>query len=87
MVKHGGQKCHTVLACQEKQAALHRELVEVYGEGVMLRKQVWMCCNALADGKIDVSNEQRPGRPSIRNHRRERVSSGSNDVGGQASKN
>jgi histone-lysine N-methyltransferase SETMAR len=45
-------------------AVLHRQLVEVYGANVMSRKQVWFWCTAFDNGRTDVQDEQRPGRPS-----------------------
>lgn len=69
LVKSGGPKYSTVLHGKRKKkkkktAAIHCELVEVYGDRVMSPKQVRIWYNALANGKTDASDEQRSGRPS-----------------------
>ena len=40
-----------------------KELVSVYGEGVMSRKQVSVWCKAFSDGRTSVEDEPRSGRP------------------------
>jgi hypothetical protein len=45
-------------------AEIHRQLVEVYGANAMSRKQVWVWCTAFDNGRTDVQDEQRSGRPS-----------------------
>jgi transposase len=45
-------------------AEIHRQLVEVYGANVMSRKHVWVWCTAFDNGRRDVQDVQRSGRPS-----------------------
>jgi hypothetical protein len=45
-------------------AEIRRQLVEVYGANVMSRKHVWVWCTAFDNGRTDVQDEQRSGRPS-----------------------
>jgi histone-lysine N-methyltransferase SETMAR len=42
---------------------IHRQLVEVYGPNVISRKQVWLWCKHFDNGRTEVMDEQRPGRP------------------------
>ena len=42
---------------------IHRELVSVYGDGVMTRKQVSVWCTAFSEGRTNVEDEPRSGRP------------------------
>jgi hypothetical protein len=45
-------------------AEIHRQLVEVYGANVISRKHVWVWCTAFDNGRTDVQDEERSGRPS-----------------------
>jgi hypothetical protein len=45
-------------------AEIHRQFVEVYGANVMSRKKVWVWCTAFDNGRTDIQDEQRSGRPS-----------------------
>lgn len=42
---------------------IHRELLSVYGENVMTRKQVSLWCTAFAEGRTNVEDDHRSGRP------------------------
>jgi len=42
---------------------IHRELVAVYGDQVMSKKQVWVWCKAFNEGRFDLADEPRVGRP------------------------
>jgi hypothetical protein len=42
---------------------IHRQLVEVYGDSVMTKKQVYVWCNNFNAGRCSVADEQRSGRP------------------------
>lgn len=42
---------------------IHRELVAVYGDQVMSRKPVWVWCKAFNEGRFDLADEPRVGRP------------------------
>ena len=46
-------------------AQIYRQLVEMYGLKVIPWKQIWVLCNAFDNGRTDIQDEQRPGRPSI----------------------
>lgn len=48
----------------KKPAEIHRELVEVYGNNVLSRKQVWCWCREFDNGRTDITDEHRSGRPS-----------------------
>jgi len=43
---------------------IHRQLVEVYGENVMSKKQVYFWCNQFSAGRTSIADEPRSGRPS-----------------------
>jgi hypothetical protein len=45
-------------------AEIHHQLVEVYSANIMSWKQVWVWCTAFDNGRTDVQDEQRSGRPS-----------------------
>jgi histone-lysine N-methyltransferase SETMAR len=45
-------------------AEIHRQLVRMYGEGVMNEGNVHMWCHLFNGGRTDVHNEVRSGRPS-----------------------
>lgn len=51
-------------AKRKNAAEIHRKLVEVYGPNVMSRKQVWVWCVSFDNGRTDVNDEQRTGRPT-----------------------
>jgi hypothetical protein len=40
-------------------AEIHQQLVDVYGESVLSRKQVYLWCNEFNAGKTSVVDEQR----------------------------
>ena len=42
---------------------IHRELVAVYGEHVLSRKQVSIWCSAFSEGRTNLQDEPREGRP------------------------
>ncbi|UYV72291.1 hypothetical protein LAZ67_9002474 [Cordylochernes scorpioides] len=44
---------------------IHRQLVEVYGEKCMDIKNVRKWCREFNEGRINVHDEQRSGRPSL----------------------
>jgi hypothetical protein len=45
-------------------AEIHCQLVEVYCANVMSLKHIWVWCTAFDNGRTDVQDEQRSGRPS-----------------------
>ena len=45
-------------------AEIHWQLVEVYGKLVMSRKQVWFWCTEFDNGRTDLRDEERAGRPN-----------------------
>jgi len=45
-------------------AEIHKQIVAVYGN-VMNRQNVTKCCRELSEGRTDVHDEQRSGRPSL----------------------
>jgi hypothetical protein len=57
-----------VLSVGTLPAEIHRQRVEVYGANVMSRKHVWVWCTAFDNGRTDVQDEQRSGRPSTATH-------------------
>ncbi|GBM76143.1 hypothetical protein AVEN_249380-1 [Araneus ventricosus] len=50
-----------------KQAEIHRELVEIYGENVMTDGMVRKWVRQFNDGRASVHDEARSGRPSVVN--------------------
>ena len=42
---------------------IHRELIAVYGKHVMSRKQVSVWCSAFTEGRTNLQDEPRVGRP------------------------
>lgn len=44
-------------------AEIYRKLVAVYGDKVMSCKQVWLWCTAFTNGRTDLEDEPRTGRP------------------------
>ncbi|GBM73825.1 hypothetical protein AVEN_75252-1 [Araneus ventricosus] len=50
-----------------KQAEIHRELVEIYGENVMTDGMVGKWVRQFSDGRTNVHDEARSGRPSVVN--------------------
>src|SRR5215510_7609649 len=42
---------------------IQRELVTVYGDQVMSKKQIWVWCKAFNEGRFDLTDEPRVGRP------------------------
>jgi histone-lysine N-methyltransferase SETMAR len=49
---------------------IHKELVEVYGENVISRKQVSVWCNQFKEGRTSLLDEERARRPTAVNERR-----------------
>jgi hypothetical protein len=45
-------------------AEIHRQLVQVYGANVMSQKHVCVWSTAFYNGRTDIPDEQRSGRPS-----------------------
>jgi transposase len=43
---------------------VHKEVVEVYGENVISRKQVSVWCNQFKEGRTSLLDEERAGRPT-----------------------
>ena len=63
--KLGSSQCNSIFTCQGKNSAEnHSELVVVYGEHVLSRKQVSIWCSAFSEGRTNLQNEPREGRPS-----------------------
>ncbi|GBL95563.1 hypothetical protein AVEN_54159-1 [Araneus ventricosus] len=50
-----------------KPAEIHRQLVEIYGENVMTDGMVRKCVRQFNDGRTNVHDEARSGRPSVVN--------------------
>ena len=48
----------------ERSAEIHKQIVAVYGN-VMNRQNVTTSCRECSEGRTDVHNEQRSGRPSL----------------------
>jgi hypothetical protein len=48
----------------ERPAEIHKQIVAVYGK-VMSRQNVTKWCRECSEGRIDVQEEQRSGRPSL----------------------
>jgi len=48
----------------EHQAEIHKQIVAVYGN-VMNRQNVTKWCREFSEGRTDVYDEQRSGRPSL----------------------
>jgi hypothetical protein len=48
----------------ERPAEIHKQIVAVYGK-VMNRQTVTKWCREFSEGKTDVHDEQRSGRPSL----------------------
>ena len=48
----------------ERPAGIHKQIVAVYGN-VMNRQNVTKWCRELSEGRTDVQDEQRSGRPSL----------------------
>ena len=46
-------------------AQIHRELIEVYGPGVMGEGKVRQWCREFKSGRTNVHDEERSGRPSV----------------------
>jgi transposase len=46
-------------------AEIHRQIVEVYGEGVMNEGNVRKWCRLFIEGRTNVHDEERSGRPSL----------------------
>lgn len=44
-------------------AEIHKQLVEIYGQDVMSKKQVYTWCTLFANGRTSVSDQPRSGRP------------------------
>jgi transposase len=51
-------------AKRERQAEIHKQIVAVYGN-VMNRQNVMKWCRKFSEGRTDVHDEQRNGRPSL----------------------
>jgi transposase len=45
-------------------AEIHNELCAVYGKNIMSKGTVRRCCRMFKDGRTNVHNEERNGRPS-----------------------
>jgi [histone H3]-lysine36 N-dimethyltransferase SETMAR len=54
-----------LLAKKTNASEIHRQLREVYGEHAFSRKVVWEWCKKFKDGRTEVHDEARSGRPSI----------------------
>jgi hypothetical protein len=54
----------------EGTAEIHKQIVVVYGN-VMNRQNVTKWCRELSEGRTDVHDEQRSGRPSLISDRRQ----------------
>jgi len=50
-----------------KPAEIHRELCSVYGENIMSDSAVRKCCRLIGEGRTNVHDEERSGRPSVIN--------------------
>jgi transposase len=48
----------------ERPAEIHKQIFAVYGN-VMIRQNVTKWCREFSEGRTDVHNEQRSGRPSL----------------------
>jgi hypothetical protein len=44
---------------------IYRQIVEVYGDGVMNEENVRKCCRLFKEGRTNVRNEERSGHPSL----------------------
>jgi transposase len=55
-----GEACRHV----ERLAEIHKQIVAVYGN-VMNRQNVTKWCREFSEGRTDVQDEQRSGRPSL----------------------
>jgi hypothetical protein len=51
-------------AKQKSPTEIHKEVVEVYGENVISRKQVSVWCNQFREGRTSLLDEERAGRPT-----------------------
>jgi hypothetical protein len=51
-------------AKQKSPTEIHKEVVEVYGENVISRKEVSVWCNQFKDGWTSLLDEERAGRPT-----------------------
>jgi transposase len=51
-------------AKQKSQTEIRKELVEVYDENVISRKQVSVWCNQFKEGRTSLLDEERAGRPT-----------------------
>jgi hypothetical protein len=52
-------------AKQKSPREIHKEVVEVYGENVISRKQVSVWCNEFIEGRTSLLDEECAGRPTI----------------------
>lgn len=65
MINYWIKKCDKVYIWTKTSAAeIHRQLVEVYGVSLTLRKHVWFQCTEFDKGRTDVQDEQRLEHPS-----------------------
>jgi hypothetical protein len=53
-----------LIAKGERPVEIHKQIVAIYGN-VMNRQNVTKCCREFSDGRTDVHEEQRSGRPSL----------------------
>jgi transposase len=51
-------------AKQKSPKEIHKEVVEVYGENVISRKQVSEWCNQFKEGRTSLPDAERAGRPT-----------------------
>jgi len=60
-----GAFCHTISQCKrERPAEIHKHIVAVYGN-VMNWQNVTKWCCEFSEGRTDVHDEQKSGRPSV----------------------
>jgi len=56
---------HTFSQCKgERPAEIHKQIIAVYGN-VMTRQNVTKWCREFSEGRTDVHDEQKSGRPSL----------------------
>jgi transposase len=56
---------HIISQCKsERPTEIHKQIVAVYGK-VMNRQNVTKWCREFSEGRTDVHDEQRSGRPSL----------------------